>query len=243
MQRSAANLVPVVTFFPLWTDSEWKVRLLALSLFMFLSNRQDGERCPVRATVMQKLTFQGMAVFDCYILLGVCGWGRHTCIWVSIWGHWWAWYSHVEFTVVCPDCFNLLLMCTVLCPVRQFELTNQSSYIPIITLSFLAGSSVPNKILFLSNLPSETNEMMLKMLFEQWAVCFGLVVTTVNPENFWRWEKFGGWWSKRGYFFTLAKFISAKGWCMCTRRDQLSGVAMHVVLSSHLTNVEPRLMD
>ena len=27
---------------------------------------------------------------------------------------------------------------------------------------------MPNKILFLSNLPSETNEMMLKMLFEQY---------------------------------------------------------------------------
>jgi RNA recognition motif-containing protein len=32
---------------------------------------------------------------------------------------------------------------------------------------YSSGSSIPNKILFISNLPPETTEVMLKMLFEQ----------------------------------------------------------------------------
>ena len=34
-------------------------------------------------------------------------------------------------------------------------------------IHYYVGSSIPNKILFISNLPPETTEVMLKMLFEQ----------------------------------------------------------------------------
>ena len=30
------------------------------------------------------------------------------------------------------------------------------------------GKEGPNKILFITNLPEETNEMMLRVLFQQW---------------------------------------------------------------------------
>lgn len=37
------------------------------------------------------------------------------------------------------------------------------------------GKEGPNKILFITNLPEETNEMMLRVLFQQW-VCEELLV-------------------------------------------------------------------
>ena len=41
---------------------------------------------------------------------------------------------------------------------------------PVVAAPAQQAPEVPNQILFLTNLPEETNEMMLSMLFQQYAL-------------------------------------------------------------------------